>query len=321
MMKIIIGVLCVFLTVGCGVRHAHVGNVGGYGDAGHFKKASLKYEERLAEDRVRIDTLLKGLMESGVEVCHYHGEYDGDRDYEVGHNVLLEELVFLHDISLENEKYIFQRVMRDREMRRRQRDVYNCILLFRKRDCDEEDIDHRMNALPHMLRDTGNVLKSIELIKHIEVVLNEPCERTQRHIRSEVEWRRQLFEGLKAQIPLVRRYNADETEDVEYIYYAMAELPDSLTTNFAYEYLMQDSLSKVYNDLPWAIFDILEHSVMYEKEYSHIAGPQIHLTDEKIDRLKARLEVLDMEGDCDWCGDTMGMLEKIRGINGRKEIR
>ena len=283
----------------------------------YFENSFLEQQLNLSEDKKRIDTLLILLAESELEICHYHPNYDSSRDYSKGHNKFLDELAFLHRKSLNNEKYIFRSVLRNHDFRTKQIDCYNCIMLFRKRDCDESDNYHRLNKLPNILKDTSNVLKTIEILKHISVILDEPCERTQQHIRTEVKWRIELFKTLESQIQHVRKYNNDEEGDLEYIYDAMAQLPDSLTTEFAYNYLMQDSITKKYNSLPWAIFDILEHSIMYEKEYTYVDGSQINLTNEKINTLKERLENLNKNKDCDWCVDTLKMLENILEINKR----
>jgi len=251
--------------------------------------------------KARIDTLLANIFASEFTECNF---YNYSAEYYNSKNMLpykdLDELWLLHDTSLDNEKYIFQKILRNYNYQNTEnkKNWYNCLMLFPKKDCADGDIVHRMHKLPHILKDSTNLANTIRALDHIADILQEDCSVTQRHIEKDLAWREAIYEAAIIHIPNLKKYEPEYVEDVHWL---LDKLPIHLSTNYAYEYTMKHELSGEYLELPDYILDIIDSRSIDRGYYSGYDGPSIFLTAEQIKNLIKKVSETRAAKDCDWC--------------------
>jgi len=259
----------------------------------------------------RIDLLTEQIFNSEFTLCNF---YQYSAEYYIEKNKLpikpLDELVLLNNMSIKNEHYLYHKLLRNHDYQntKNKENWYNCILLFPKKDCIDGDFHLRMNRLPWILRDASNVENSTELLDHIaDILVKERCGTNSHFLREEVEWRKELFESAKQQIPIIKGEYAEYIEDVHWL---MLHLPDSLTTDFAYNYFITNEitaasfenyerpelidLDNILNLLDDRLYNIHE-------KYKNYNGPNIYLSLEQTENLLTRTLKIQEQEECSWC--------------------
>ena len=258
--------------------------------------AKTRDNERISKIE-RIDTLLNRLSKSKFTNCHFHLNYLKGHDYSRMHNDIFDELVFWYSESQYYENYIFQKVQRDfkRKYGSDALSWYYCINLLPKRDCYDSDIDHRLDRLPWILRDTSSIEKSYSIVSNIANIIVEPCDRTLNKMQYDYEWRNKMYQGILFQIKAF--YKKDEDFDYE-LHELMLNLKDSLTTRYAYNYVMNN------NDLPDGIEDIIYDRFINwgsDTGYDRYLGNRILLSQEEVIALINRAKIMKNNLSCDNC--------------------
>jgi len=276
-----------------------------------FKHTLENYLESQEIQYRRIDTLTEQIFNSEFTLCNF---YQYSVEYYLSKNKLplksIDELVLLNNMSIKNEHYLYHKLLRNHDYQntKNKENWYNCILLFPKKDCMDGDFYHRMNRLPWILRDTSNVENSTDLLDHIgDILVKERCRTNTHFLKEEVEWRKELFESAKLQIPIIK---GEYSEYIEDVYWLMLHLPDSLTTDFAYNYFMNNEITALtfYNYEDNTLIDLdnivdLLGDRMFNQHLKYIdyKGPKIYLSLEQTESLLTKAQSIPDQENCDWC--------------------
>lgn len=259
----------------------------------HFNNQDLQYQ--------KIDSLLNVIFSSDFSLCNFYA-YKADyyRKYAKKPLKALDELWMYNDLSIKNERYIFHSLLRNWDFQdtENKKNWYACIMLLPKKDCEDGDYHLRMNRIPWILRDTSNVENSIRVLDHVADLLQESCSTNKHFLREEVEWRKNIYEAAVLQLPLLIGEYEEYVEDVHWL---MKHLPDSLTTNYAYNYIMEHELSGKELELPDNLFDLIDDRAFSIESYADYKGPSISLTAQQIDKLIEKADQQKTKTNCDWC--------------------
>lgn len=271
-----------------------------------FPSSIGDYIDLQNEQFKRIDILIDSIFESEYQLCDF---YNISHEYYIKKKELplkaLDELVMFNNMSIKNENYIYHKILRnyDYQNTENKKKWYDCLSLFPKKDCADGDFHLRMNRIPWILRDTSSLDNSFELVDYVgNILVKEKCTTNDHFLREEVEWRKNLFEASKMQLKKVEQEDIDYREDVHWI---MLHLPDSLTTDYAYNYFINNELTpKEFDGIDY-IINILDDRMpnLYEKNtYASYSGPDIYLKEHQIDTLLLITNQIEKENECDWCG-------------------
>lgn len=249
----------------------------------------------LTETYSRIDTLLSSLLET--EPPHTFCEA-----YE---NIFFKELSFYYTTSIEFEDYIFGKIVRPHPPLFEGKWI-DCLMLVMKRDC-EGDNEWRLKRLPRILRDTTSIDNSYYLLSRVSHILQEPCATTLKVLQNEVDLRKNLFNSMLVQEEFIKNNpieNSGPLLGLDDVFSLMNELPDRLTSKFAYDYVMLN------DSIPWEIQDIISNRIFdigdyYDISnlhgYSKYAGDPIIYTESELISLAERLTYIQSKRKCDWC--------------------
>jgi len=271
-------------------------------------EASRQKQNLLPGTYKRIDTLINNLLESEYTLCHFHNRYDSKHDFSQMHNRILDELAFYSGYSIDFERYIYRKILRNHQKSNSSGEKWrNCMMLFPKRDCGDSDYEHRLNYLAWIKVDTSSIENAEDMLSRISSILDEPCEQTILHMQNEYKWRERFYNNIINQTK--DYYKQDEDFDYEF-HEVLLNLKDSLSSRFAFDYVMKN------NDLPDGIEDIIEDRFKdwdNGNGYTRFQGPPILLSEDEIKQLIERANKIKSQTICDWCD------EFIRRLNLRFE--
>ncbi len=234
-----------------------------------------------------IDTLLTQL---------YSSPYD-DHIYETS-NPYYDELRYYYSSNINYEEYIYEKLIRpDFSPKGASKKWINTLFLLPKKSC--KNGDSRLNRLPWIIRDTSSIEESVNYLTAVANVLQDKCAYTLNKLQTDVDWRKELYESLLIQL------DAFESSECEYIdeyyediYWSMQYLPDSLTSAYAYNYLMQNDT--IPEELENLIDDRFRNwSDSYS--YTNYSGARILYSEKEVSDMIKRAEEIQAKGGCNWC--------------------
>ena len=238
---------------------------------------------------VEIDSLISKILESTFE-GHVYTSTNADYN----------DLRHHYCCNIRYEKYIFQKFIRpERILKGEEKKWEDAIMLLPKNDCSDGDLEHRLNRVVQILRDTSDISMAVNNISEIAPILKEPCSKTLNYIQSQTQWRSDMFSALLLQLEFFD--NSKEMYVKEYyedIYEIMDVLPDSLTSEFAYDYLMNK------DELPEYLEELIDHRLKdWEPSwsYSNYGGSPIIYSEKQVLRMIERTQEIQNKGNCDWC--------------------
>ena len=256
----------------------------------------------IEQTHIRIDTLFTNLFKSEPPQLYC----------EAWENAYFKELEFYYTSSLEHERYIFQKILRPRQPITAKSKWIDCLMLIRKKDCADGDNEHRLQRLPHILRDTSSIESSFHIIYTASDMLQEPCAITLKFLQHEVDWRKRMFESMLIQLEFIS-HNKSESLTEDDVFYLMNELPDRLTSRYAYDYVMQNEI------LPFEIENIIDYrfkdwGYSYDNTnlygYSKFSGDPIIFTEDEVSTLINRVEEINNQQECTWCDRLISRLNQ-----------
>lgn len=256
----------------------------------------------------RIDSLIQVLFESEYTSCHFHNRYDSKHDYSKMHHPILDELAFYSGYSIRYERYIYSKVTNNHQHKGSSGEQWkNCIMLFPKKDCGGINYSRRLDFLASVVLDTTSFQKCEEMLSRVSGILDEPCRSTILTMQNDYRWRARVYQNIIRQTKNL--FLKNESFDDE-LYKVMYCLKDSLSSRFAYDYIMN------HEDLPGGIDDIIEDRFKdWDKGngYTRYQGAAILFSETEVKRLVKRVETIKNNIDCVWCD------EMIRRLNLRFE--
>ena len=236
-----------------------------------------------------IDSLLSVILESPFEGHVYTST-----------NSAYNNLRHHYCCNIRYENYIFQKVYSpERHLKGEAKKWANAIILLPKKDCSDSDLENRLNRVLQIVKDTSDMAMSVNNISEIAPILKEPCSKTLNYIQSQTQWRSEMFSALLLQLEFFD--NSKEMFVKEYyedVYEIMDVLPDSLTSKFAYDYLMN------HDELPEYLEELIDHRLKdWEPSwsYSNYSGSPIIYSETQVLRMIERTQEIQNKGNCDWC--------------------
>ena len=238
---------------------------------------------------VKIDTPIHKLVNS---------KYD-DHMYSTS-NPYFDELRYYYLSDLAFERYIYKKILRPKVFYKGDsRKWINTLMLLPKKDCYCGDGYHRLNQIPGIIRDTSSTLESINYLTEVEDVLEEKCATTLNQLQTEVEWRKKIYDALILQLEAFENSKLEFIDEYyEDIYEIMHKLPDSLTSRFAYDHLMEN------DTMPEYLLDLIDDRYKnWSSNYSYenYSGPRIIYSEDEARAMILRAETIQAQEECDWC--------------------
>lgn len=263
-------------------------------------RAEIKIKDK--EIFIKVDSLLKLLFNS---------KYD-NHIYSTS-NPYFDELRYYYSSNLKYERYIYRKVLRPKILLKGDAKKWsNAIMLLPKKDCKDGDIDSRFYHIIRMVDDTSDISISVDYITEIASILREPCAHTLNQLQTDINWRKDMYNALIKQLQAFD--NSKETYVEEYytdIYEIMYELPDSLTSDFAYNYLINN------DNLPEYLESLIDKRMRDwgpSWSFNNYSGKPILYSEEQVTTMIKRAEEIKTKDDCDWC-DTFIFRLKLRFKN------
>ena len=235
----------------------------------------------------RIDTLLAHL---------YASPYD-DHIYETS-NPYYDELRYYYSTNIDYEEYIYEKLIRPHFFPKgTPKKWINTLFLLPKNSC--KDGDSRLSRLPWIIRDTSSIVESVNYLTEVAEVLQDQCAYTLNMLQTDVAWRKELYESLIIQLKAIESSEwAYVDEYYEDIYRSMQYLPDSLTSAYAYNYLMQN------DTLPEELENLIDKRFRNWSDsysYTNYSGSRILYSEKEVAEMIKRAEEIQAKGGCNWC--------------------